>query len=113
LPFRDAKLHLRDIVESIDHIGSFVEGLNLAAYRTDLKSKSAVERQLQIITEAAIRLGEAAEILCPGPDWRGLRGMGNFLRHEYHKVDDKIVWNTVKDELPKLRASVLAALTPP
>jgi uncharacterized protein with HEPN domain len=111
LPFRDAKLHLRDIVESIDNIASFVKDMGLEAYRNDLKTKSAVERQLQIIAEAAIRLGEEAETICPGPDWRGVRGMGNFLRHEYHKVDDKIVWDTVKDELPKLRSYAVAALT--
>jgi uncharacterized protein with HEPN domain len=111
LPFRDAKLHLRDIVESIDNIASFVMDMDLEAYRNDLKTKSAVERQLQIIAEAAIRLGEEAETICPGPDWRGVRGMGNFLRHEYHKVDDKIVWDTVKDELPKLRSYAVAALT--
>ena len=68
---------------------------------------------MQIITEAAIRLGDDAEILCPGPDWRGIRGMGNFLRHEYHRVDDQIVWDTVKHELPTLKAAVLRALTPP
>ena len=111
MPFRDAKLHLRDIVESIDNIASFVMDMDLEAYRNDLKTKSAVERQLQIIAEAAIRLGEEAETICPGPDWRGVRGMGNFLRHEYHKVDDKIVWDTVKDELPKLRSYAVAALT--
>jgi len=111
LPFRDAKQNLRDIVESIDNIASFVMDMDLEAYRNDLKTKSAVERQLQIIAEAAIRLGEEAETICPGPDWRGVRGMGNFLRHEYHKVDDKIVWDTVKDELPKLRSYAVAALT--
>lgn len=98
-------------MESIDNIASFVMDMDLEAYRNDLKTKSAVERQLQIIAEAAIRLGEEAETICPGPDWRGVRGMGNFLRHEYHKVDDKIVWDTVKDELPKLRSYAVAALT--
>ena len=33
-------------------------------------------------------------------------GMGNILRHGYHKVDDRIVWDTVKIDLPALRESV-------
>lgn len=65
---------------------------------------------MQIITEAAIRLGDDAEALCPGLDWRGFRGMGNILRHGYHRVDDKIVWDTVKDDLPPLLESVRNAL---
>jgi uncharacterized protein with HEPN domain len=25
--------------------------------------------------------------------------MGNILRHRYHRIDDKIAWDTVKDEI--------------
>jgi uncharacterized protein with HEPN domain len=93
LPFRDNQTHLHDILEGIDHIESFVGDITFDAYRSDLKTKSAVERQLQVITEAAKRLGDAAEELCHGPDWKGFCRMGDILRHGYHKVDDEIVWN--------------------
>jgi len=86
--------------------------MDLEAYRADLKTKSAVERQMQIITEAAKRLGDAAASLCPGPDWKGFCRMGDILRHGYHKVDDEIVWNTIKDELPPMRDGVIRALKP-
>jgi uncharacterized protein with HEPN domain len=110
VPFRNAQTHLEDILKSIDHIGEFLPGTDFTAYREDRKTRSAVERELQIITEAAIRLGDEAEMLCPGPDWKGFRGMGNILRHVYHRVDDEIVWNTVKEELPPMRAAVSKAL---
>ena len=111
MPFRDSLMHLRDILASIDLIDQFVTGFDFEAYERDLKTKSAVERQLQILTEAAIRLGADADEVCPGPDWRGLRGMGTFLRHAYHRVDDRIVWDTVKNELPPLRIAVAQSLT--
>jgi uncharacterized protein with HEPN domain len=38
--------------------------------------------------------------------------MGNLLRHAYHRIDDQIVWNTVKDELPPMREIILKALGP-
>jgi uncharacterized protein with HEPN domain len=50
-------------------------------------------------------------VLCPGPDWKGFMGMGNILRHGYHKVDDKIVWDTVKIDLPALREAVSSAIS--
>lgn len=103
MPFRDNSTHLRDILEAIDHIDLFLDGMTFESYQTDLKTKSAVERQLQVVTEAAIRLGEDAETAAPGPDWRGFRAMGNLLRHAYHRIDDQIVWNTVKDEPPPVR----------
>jgi len=110
LSFRDDTMHLRDILEAVDRIDSFIGDMGFDAYCNDTKTRSAVERQLQILTEAAIRLGDNADTVCPGPDWQGYRRMGNVLRHMYHRVDDKIVWNTVKDDLPQLRAAVLRAL---
>lgn len=71
MPFRDNETHLRDVLEGIDNIDEFLMGVDFAAYTKDLKTKSAVERQLQVVTEAAKRLGGDAESLCPGPDWKG------------------------------------------
>lgn len=110
MPFRDARTHLRDILESINLIEAFLKDMDFEIYQTDLKTKSAVERQMQIITEAAIRIGDNGEALCAGLDWKGFRGMGNILRHEYHRVDDKIVWETAKVELPKLKAATVPVL---
>lgn len=88
MPFRGSEIHFRDILDSIYQIDEFLAGLEFSGYQSDRKTRSAVERELQIITEAAIRLGAEAETLCPGPDWKGFRAMGNVLRHEYHRVDD-------------------------
>jgi uncharacterized protein with HEPN domain len=105
LPFREIHKHLLDIRESIDNIDTFLNGLEFEGYRADLKTKSAVERQMQIISEASVRLRDG-ENLCPEIDWKGLRGMGNVLRHGYHKVEDRIPWDTVKLDLPLLKVCV-------
>ena len=110
MPFRDNATHLRDILEAIQYIESFLVGMNLDAYKADLRTKFAVERQMPVITEAAARLGQEAEVLALGPDWKGFRGMGNILRHAYHRIDDELVWNTVKEELPSLKVAILKAL---
>jgi uncharacterized protein with HEPN domain len=104
-------MHLRDILSAIELIEEFVTGFDFDAYARDLKTKSAVERQMQIITEAAYRLGDDAERLCPGPDWKGYMGMGNILRHAYHRVNDRVVWDTVKLELPSLKEAVTRVLS--
>jgi uncharacterized protein with HEPN domain len=112
LSFRDNTRHLRDILEAIDLIESFLDDMTFESYQSDLKTKSAVERQLQILTEAAIRLGADADQIARGPNWEGFRGMGNLLRHAYHRIDDQIIWNTVKDELPIMREAASNALRP-
>lgn len=49
----------------------------------------------------------------PNIHWRGYRGMGNFLRHSYHRVSNEIVWNTLTDDLPVLKTIVEEALVKP
>ena len=113
MPFRDSETHLRDIIDSIGHIEQFVVGMDVDAYRRDEKTKSAVERKIQILTEAVIRLEEEGPEAFPEINWKAYRGLGNFLRHSYHRVSDEIVWNTIKEDVPVLRDIVEKALRPP
>ena len=100
----------RDIVDGIAMIEQFTSGMDFEAFRSDPMAVAAVERKLQIISEAAIRLADDAERLCPGFPWRDIRGIGNQLRHAYERIDLQSIWTTVKDDLPALRAGIEDAL---
>ena len=113
MPFREPALSLRDIAEAIDAIKRFTQGMDAAAFREDVKTVAAVERKLQVISEAAIRLGEQAEVLCPGLPWRDIRGIGNWLRHQYDRVDVDAIWRTVTEDLLPLENAVARALSNP
>jgi uncharacterized protein with HEPN domain len=91
-------------------IEEFVAGVSFDVFSSEPMRIAAVERHLQKISEAAVRLGDNAEVLCPGMPWRNIRGMGNFLRHEYDRVDLDTIWHTVTDHLPSLKAAVMTAL---
>lgn len=94
-------------------IEQFTAGMDFEAFRSHPMTVAAVERKLQIISEAAIRLADEAERLCPGVPWRDIRGIGNQLRHAYERIDLATIWNTVTDDLPALKAAVEAALKRP
>jgi uncharacterized protein with HEPN domain len=111
LPFREPTLSLRDISEAISMIERFTLGMNFDAYREDLKTMAAVERKLLLISEAAVRLGEEGPALCPGLPWENIRGIGNWLRHQYDRVDVETVYRTVREDLPALKAGVQRALS--
>lgn len=108
MPFRDNQTHLHDILEGIDHIESFVGDITFDAYRSDLKTKSAVERQLQVITEAAKRLGDAAEELCP-PIGKGFAAWGTSSGMDITRWMMRSS-GTVKDELQPMRAAIMKLL---
>ena len=92
-------------------ITAFTQRMDFETFRQDPKTVAAVERKLQVISEAAIRLGEAAERLCPGPPWRNVRGLGNWLRHQYDRIDLASIWGTVTEDLPVLESAVDAAVS--
>lgn len=100
----------RDIVEAIDMIEQFVAGMEFEGFRTNPMVVAAVERKIQIISEAAIRLGDEAERRCPDQPWRDIRGIGNQLRHAYERIDLNTIWNALTDDLPPLKGSILRAL---
>ena len=98
------------MLECSGYIAEYLSGIDLATYRRERQLRSAVERELQILTEAASRLGKHAEQLCPTVDWRAIRGLGNVLRHEYDDIDDEVIWQAIHTRLPELRAAIRTAL---
>lgn len=110
MPFREPSQPLGDIQEAIAWIEEFTVGMDFSQFREDPKTIAAVERKLQILSEAAIRLGDEAEQLCIGQPWRNIRGLGNWLRHQYDRIDLETIWRTITDDLPPLKRSVESAL---
>jgi Protein of unknown function DUF86 len=62
-------------------------------------------------SEAARHLPEDLAALAPEIPWKEIRGIGNILRHEYHKTSDAIVWAVVMDHLPPLEAATKRLLS--
>jgi uncharacterized protein with HEPN domain len=94
-------------------IERFTGGSDFESFRRDPKTVAAVERKLLVISEAAIRLGSEAIVLCPDQPWHKIRGLGNWIRHQYERVDLEGIWETVHGDLPSLKASVQRALPSP
>ncbi len=102
---------LVDILENIDRITDYLGNASRDEFAGDRKTIDAVERCLQRITEATIRIGAARlEAISPSTLAHEARGLGNVLRHAYDMIDLDTIWLTVKEKLPVLRADCAAAL---
>ena len=113
MPFKDPSRSLHDIADAIGMIEELVGALDFEEFRSNPMAVAAVERKLQVISEAASRLGTDAERLYSGLPWRNIRGLGNWLRHQYDRIELSMIWKTVKDDLPSLKTAVLKALELP
>lgn len=102
---------LQEIVDYIDKAASIIGDRSLTEFRQDEIARLAVERVLQIITEAAIKIGEARmEEIAPDESFAKIRGMGNVLRHGYDEILVDTIYATVKDSLLPLRAACIEEL---
>lgn len=110
MSFDRRKVYVTHMLDSIQTIEQFIGDADYEAYAANRMLKAAVERYLLTLTETSIRLGDEFEILCPGVPSTKLRHMGNFLRHKYEHIDGRIVWDTVKRDLPPLKLLLNKAL---
>lgn len=110
MPFRDPAFHLEQMLDHIAHIQEFSKDLTFEDYLSDMRTRLAIERLLQNVTEDARRLGEEAAVLCPSIDWRSIRGMGNQLPHEYDQLIDERIGTSVTIDLPPLKIAAESAL---
>jgi uncharacterized protein with HEPN domain len=100
------RVTLHDMLHHIDLAEKFTEGRNFESMRDDLMPLYAVTRCLEIISEASRRLSDKLKARHPQIPWRAMAAAGNFYRHNYEEVLPLRVWNTLKRDIPKLRAVI-------
>lgn len=106
MPSRRIEPILAEIVEVLDGIAAATNGKTADDFATDWLLRRGVERGIEIISEAARHIPDDLLEAAPEIPWKQLRGIGNILRHEYHKTSDSIVWAVVTENLPPLRQAI-------
>ena len=104
MPSENPAKRLGDILKAIDRIQSYVTDIGGidALVRDEYLHRDAVERQLLILAEAATKLRSQVEALEPSIDWHAIRGVGNFIRHNYDGVEDEVIRRVLTSELQPL-----------
>lgn len=102
---RSPRHRLFDILNSIHHIEAIVLGLDRAAFSADYLRYRAVERELEIISEASRALSDADKARFPDIPWRRIADIGNVLRHNYDDIAPGLVWAVVDGGLAPLKAA--------
>ena len=107
----EARKYLYDIQRAADLLREFTSDKTFANYEGDAMLRSAVERQLEIIGEAMTSL---ARIDMPVAGrishCQRIIALRNVLIHGYADVDDRLVWDVIKTNLPTLEREVEALL---
>ena len=104
------KKYLSDMMRAISLIESFTANtISYTEYTMDLKTQSAVERQLAIIGEALNQYDKQPERISLN-NTRQIVGFRNRIIHTYDSLDDTLVWAIVVNHLPALKSEVKTLL---
>jgi len=103
----EIKTWLYDILQAISEIESYFENKErtFQVFLTDIKTKRAIERNIEIIGEAVNR------ILKKNPDFKienakQIIGTRNRIIHGYDSVSDEMIWSIVINNLPTLKEEI-------
>jgi len=99
---RDYRDYLTDMVEACRSILRFVEGMTLASYLADEKTRFAVMRGFEIMGEAARRLPDEIKNANADIPWKLMTAVRNRAIHGYFGIDDTIMFTTIGEDLRPL-----------
>jgi uncharacterized protein with HEPN domain len=108
---RGTVMYLRDIIEAMDDIESFVEGMTFDEFKGDKRTFAACVRNLSIMGEAVKNLPENLKDEHDDIPWREVAGMRDKVIHAYFGVSHEIIWKTIHTRFEEFRKSIEGILS--
>jgi uncharacterized protein with HEPN domain len=102
VPRREWRVRLEDIIDAAERAVQYVQGLAFDEFAADARTIDAVSYAIVVIGEAANAMPETVTAAAPEIPWTDIRGMRNRVAHEYFGVDVKVLWQTVREDMPPL-----------
>ncbi len=109
--------HLWDMLEAARAIVDFTENLTLEEFLATGRDREirrlAVERELEILGEAARRVSMRFRDVHPDIPWKEIVGLRNVISHEYDKVNYAEIYGIVRQQIPELITQMEPLVPPP
>lgn len=100
---KDNLAYIEDILKSCNQVSIYINNVTYEELVINQMMVDAIIRNIEIIGEAANKLDEDFRAQHPTFPFRSAITMRNKLIHNYNEIDFKVVWDTVKLDIPELR----------
>jgi uncharacterized protein with HEPN domain len=107
---KDWRVRVEDMLEAIDRVVSYVDGMSVKQFLADARTQDAVLRNLEVLGEASKRVPFHVQHRHTDVPWSRIADMRNILVHEYHSVDPEIILAAAHHDLPPLVGPLRALL---
>jgi len=104
--------YLWDMLQAAREVETMLESYDLSAFLADIVMLRAIERNLEIIGEAARRVTLAYRETHLQIPWREIIGQRNIIAHEYGQIDHELLYRTAIDDIPELIVNIEKLLPP-
>jgi uncharacterized protein with HEPN domain len=101
---------LGDILDAILRVESYTHSATKEEFLENLMMQDAVMHQIEIIGEASNDVSEEFREAHSSLPWLQMRAIRNKIVHDYRGINLHIIWDTVKNDLPTLKAQVQSLL---
>lgn len=105
--------NLMMILDHCERIEACVKrfGEDYDSYSNDMDYQDAVKMNLLQIGEISNRLSDECTDKISGVPWRAVYGLRNVIAHGYESLAEERIWDTVKNDIPQLSATLTKILT--
>ncbi|MCL2481521.1 MAG: DUF86 domain-containing protein [Spirochaetaceae bacterium] len=93
---------LIDIIDCIMDINEFTKEIQFNEFEKDKMRKLAVERQLEVIGQAANKVSKETQSILKSISWGNIIGLRNKLAHSYGEILAERIWIISKNSIPEL-----------
>lgn len=97
---------LKKMIQYADEIAWTVEKLNLdfSKFETDFIAKNAISMCVLQIGELVGKLTDDFKAQYNKMPWRDIKSMRNIAAHNYGELDIEVLWETITNDIPELKA---------
>ena len=101
---RSVKLFIQDVFDAIEKINGYVSDIaNEKELKENTLAHDAVMMNFIIIGEAVKNIYDEVRTNHPDVEWREIMAMRNLMVHEYWGINEGVVWDAIKNDLPELK----------
>jgi len=91
-----------DIIDCISDINEFTGSIEYHQFEKDKMRKLAVERQLEVIGQAANKVSIEVQNNLKNIPWKNIIGLRNKLAHDYGEILAERIWKISKGSIQEL-----------
>jgi uncharacterized protein with HEPN domain len=96
--------HIRDCIGKVEYLSGKLHIYD--NFEKQWVEQDAIIRNLEIIGEASVNISDDLKAQYPDVAWKEIRGMRNFVTHQYFGVELSDIWHTVVNDIPVLKKQI-------